>query len=381
MFAQAKYHNRFNEKFSLQAIGKFDYSWSKYQDFHSRHENGVQTDVYTQREYYISTVGLYKPMDYLSFSLAEDFFVNTLDATIPKCPFPERYTTLTNLSAQYSDPRLTLTASLLSTYAKEKVEMGESADDKKRLSPAASVSYRLLDDNTLRIRASYKDGFRLPTFNDLYYDRFGDKNLKPEKASQYNLGLTWSGASDKLSLEYASITADGYFNRVKDKIVAIPTMFIWKMMNMGTVNIGGVDLSISSRFRITQVINMGVDGNYSYQHAVDKSDRSSKSFNNQIPYTPRHTGNVSLSIENPWVNLSWTINMVGERYSLAENIKSNMIERYAEQQISANRSFSVGKVLMRLQAEVLNLTNKQYEVIKYYPMPGRSFRASVRMTY
>jgi outer membrane cobalamin receptor len=126
---------------------------------------------------------------------------------------------------------------------------------------------------------------------------------------------------------------------------------------------------------------MGVDGNYSYQHAVDKSDKSSKSFNNQIPYTPRHTGNVLLSIENHFVNLSWTINMVGERYSLAENIKSNLIERYAEQQISANRSFSVGKVLLRLQAEVLNLTNKQYEVIKYYPMPGRSFRASVRMTY
>ena len=29
---------------------------------------------------------------------------------------------------------------------------------------------------------------------------------------------------------------------------------------------------------------------------------------------------------------------------------------------------------LRLQAEVINLTDKQYDVIKYYPMPGRSWR-------
>ena len=40
-------------------------------------------------------------------------------------------------------------------------------------------------------------------------------------------------------LRHFSISADGYYNTVKDKIVALPTMYVWKMMNMGEVDIKG----------------------------------------------------------------------------------------------------------------------------------------------
>ena len=131
---------------------------------------------------------LYQPSRTISVSLAEDVFANTLDATTPKCPFPTRYTSLTALAAQYKDERLTVTASLLGTYLTEKLEIGEAAADRKRLSPALSASWRILKDYNLRLRASFKDAFRVPTFNDLYYDRIGNKELKSENAPQYNLG-------------------------------------------------------------------------------------------------------------------------------------------------------------------------------------------------
>lgn len=380
-FAQAKYTNRLSEKLRIQALGKFDYSHTRHRDYHNRFENGVQTDVYTQREYYISTVAYYQPVERLSFSLAEDFFVNTLDATIPNCPFPERYTSLTSLSAQYSTSRLTATGSLLGTYSKEHLRIGESAPDKKRISPAVSLSYRLFADQNIRVRASYKENFRLPTFNDLYYDRFGNKDLKPEKATQYNLGATWSGDLEQINADYLSLTVDGYYNRVKDKIVAIPTMFIWKMMNMGKVAIGGVDVNFSSRFNILSEMALMVEASYTYQHAVDRTKKGSKIYGDQIPYTPRHSGNVALSWENPWVNVAWSVNAVGKRYSLPENIELNLIKKYTDQQIAVNRSFGWNKMNFRVQAEVLNLMNKQYDVIRYYPMPGRSFRASLMITY
>lgn len=380
-FLQARYVNRINDKFSFKGQGKFDYAWTHYRDYHSRYPDGQQTDVYTQREYYASGALLYTPSPFLSFSMAEDVFVNTLDATIPNCPYPTRYSSLTALSAQYKNTRLTATASLLGTFVTEELETGDASADRKRLSPAVSLSYRILKNQNLRVRISFKDIFRLPTFNDLYYDRFGNKALKPEKAAQYNAGLTWSDALPGLGMEYVSLTVDGYYNRVKDKIVAIPTMFIWKMMNLGIVEIKGIDANISARFPLPFHLSVQLDGTYTWQQAVDRTEKGSKIYGHQIPYTPEHTGTTAVSLESPWVNLSWMMTAVGNRYALPQNIETNLIESYIEQQVSANRTFTLGKYSLRLQAEVMNPGNVTYDVIRYYPMPGRSFRASVRFIY
>ena len=132
-FAQARYENRITEKFALQAQAKYNYSWMRHLDVDNKYESGRQDDRYTQKEYYLSVSGLYSLTDHLSFSLAEDYFINTLDNTIPECPFPKRYTSLTALAAQYKDTRLTATASLLGTYITEKVERGDKPSDRKRL--------------------------------------------------------------------------------------------------------------------------------------------------------------------------------------------------------------------------------------------------------
>ena len=118
-FAQARYENRITEKFALQAQAKYNYSWMRHLDVDNKYESGRQDDRYTQKEYYLSVSGLYSLTDHLLFSLAEDYFINTLDNTIPECPFPKRYTSLTALAAQYKDTRLTATASLLGTYNRE----------------------------------------------------------------------------------------------------------------------------------------------------------------------------------------------------------------------------------------------------------------------
>ena len=128
------------------------------------------------------------------------------------------------------------------------MELGEIPDDNMRLSPAVSLSWRPFSESTLRIRASYKDIFRVPTFTDLYYLRMGNTNLKPEETSQYNVGVTWSSSCGD-RLRHFSISADGYYNTVKDKIVSLPTMYVWKMMNMGEVDIKGGDVYLSTQFR------------------------------------------------------------------------------------------------------------------------------------
>jgi outer membrane cobalamin receptor len=380
-FLQSLYEKRLSNHVTLKTQGKFDYAWTHYRDFHSKYVGGQQTDAYTQREYYGSAAMRYAEGESLAVVMAEDVFFSSLEATTPLCAFPERLASLTALAGQFRKSRFTATASLLATYMTEHVRRGEAAADRRRLSPAISVSYRCLPEHNLHVRASFKDIFRVPTFNDLYYDRVGYKDLNDEKASQYNIGLTWSGSYGWL--DYASLTADGYYNRVTDKIVAMPTMFIWKMMNMGVVEIKGVDVNVSARLggKTPTAAYLQVDGSYTLQQAVDITRKDSKTYGHQLPYTPRHSATLSVAFAHPWANVSWLLTAVGERYSLPQNIDANRMKGYAEHQIAIHRSFPLRQGSLRLQAEVVNLGNVAYDVVAYYPMPGRSFRASIRYSY
>lgn len=379
-FVQGYYKKQLSSHFALQAQGKFNYSWNKYVDINNNYESGKQEDRHTQREYYFSAGGLYTPLKFLSFSLTTDFSVNTLKNNLPDCPFPTRYTSLSVFAAQYKDSRWTATASLLGTYITENVETGTKPDDRKRLSPALSLSWRVLEEQNIRLRASFKDIFRVPTFNDLYYLRVGNTSLKPERATQYNLGLTWSGQPSSW-LSYLNVTADGYYNRVRDKIVALPTLYIWKMMNFGEVSIGGIDANVSAEITCSSAIRLLLQGNYTWQRAIDITDETAKNYKDQIPYTPRHAGSASVSLLNKWVNLSYLLTCAGDRYALPQNIADNRIDRYVEQTISVNREFQLGNCQLRLQGEILNIGNINYEIIKYYPMPGRSFRILVACNF
>lgn len=379
-FTQLHYENEWFDRLKFQANAKYNYSFSKYRDISNKYSGGKQEDLNTQNEYYGSAGILYTPCSYVSFSLNTDIARNTLVNNFVNAPTPKRWTSLTAFAAQYKSPVLTATASLLSTYITDKVENGDRPADKKRLSPAVSISWRPFQEQSFRIRASYKDIFRVPTFTDLYYLRMGNVNLKPEKATQYNIGFTWN---DEISpfIRLLSVSVDGYYNKVSDKIVAIPNMYIWKMMNMGEVEIKGIDVNLSTNIPLYKTFSLLLLSAYSYQDAIDVTDPEEKNYKNQIPYTPRHSGSVSASLENPWVNVTYTLVAAGDRYALPQNIEANQIDSYLEHSLSVNRSFALKKCMFKVQGDILNLTDKTYDIIQYYPMPGRSWRFSLSITY
>src|SRR5690606_551514 len=136
----------------------------------------------------------------------------------------------------------------------------------------------------------YKDIFRNPTFNDLYYTRIGKRDLKPEYTKQYNLGITYSKTYTG-RVQFLTLTADAYYNEVKDKIIAIPNkdLVTWSMVNLGSVDIRGLDLSMRTAVSLNEDYTFNLAGNYTFQKAVDVTDPSSSYYLNQIPYTPEHT--------------------------------------------------------------------------------------------
>ena len=182
-------------------------------------------------------------------------------------------------------------------------------------------------------------------------------------------------------LDEVSLQADGYYNKVKDKIVAIPTLFVWKMMNLGEVDILGMDVNIGAALSFGVGMRMMLSGSWSYQYAVDVTSSADKNYRHQIPYTPRNSGSLSVSFLNKWVDVGYLMNGVGERYALPQNTESNRIAGYVEHSASLSRRFEVRKCTVALQLECQNFTDVQYEVIQYYPMPARSYRITVKVNF
>ena len=239
------------------------------------------------------------------------------------------------------------------------------------MSPCVSVTYRLLPNESLHLRAMWKNTFRMPAFNDLYYLRIGNSGLRPEKATEYNLGLTWSGRPFQ-AVKYVSATVDAYYNDVTDKIVAFPSTYVWKMANFGKVKIKGIDVTLATEVPIYHKVSAILTGAYTFQESLDKLEASA-SYNRQLPYTPKHSGNASLLIRNPWVNLGYSVLFQGERWSSSQQTALYKLKAYSEHTLTLSRELRFKSCQLNLSGSIHNLFDKQYEIVKYYPMPGRSF--------
>ena len=130
---------------------------------------------------------------------------------------------------------------------------------------------------------------------------------------------------------------------------------------------------------MTTDFSIHADANFSYQYAVDITNPEAKNYRHQIPYTPRYCGNIILSADTPWFRATYTFSGVGKRFALAQNIESNLIRGYSDHCIG--RSFDLRQVKLRASLDALNLGGRNYEIIRGYPMSGRSFRLTIKITY
>ncbi|GAB6121366.1 TonB-dependent receptor plug domain-containing protein [Dysgonomonas termitidis] len=373
-FTQMMYNTTFSPKLKFRSQAKYDYTFTRYviEELSDR-----KTNRYKQHEIYLSNALLYTINNNFSASLAEDLSYNTLNndmATFAdNLPYPKRYNSLTGIAAKYDIKQFTATASLLATYISEEVKNNSDNNTYKRLTPTISASYQPFDATNLRFRVSYKELFRVPTFTELYYSSIS-KKLNPELARQFNMGATWVGSISDV-LNYVNASLDVYYNNVRDKIIIIPYPFMASSTNLGKVRIKGMDLKLATNISLCDKMDVDISGSYSYMEALDMTDpNNSKTYKNQIQYTPKHSGAITVGFNNPWVNFSYSVVAANKRYFNIQNIKDNRIDGYSDHSISLYKKLRIKGYDCYLQGNLLNIWNENYDIIAYYPMPGRSFK-------
>ena len=376
-FGQLQYKAVLGHSLSLRADAKFNWAMSKYRD--AAYKGGVNDADYWQREAYASACVLYAPTDLWALDYSIDYSFNNLNSSLSTDTKPLRHTVLQSLTAKYKTKRITMIARLLGSLYFNDAQLGNSAHNMRRLSPSLSVSYRPFLAHDFHIRASYKDIFRAPTFNESYFFHYGSTDLQPEKTDQYNIGATWNGKPWHRA--EATVTVDGYLNHVRDKIVAVPyNMFVWTNINVGKVEMLGLDATLSLTHRFNQRHSLVVSGSYSYQQAENKTNSESPNYGKQIAYVPLHSGSASVGYRNPWVDIVLHATATSMRYGNNEHYTGTDIEDYQDLGLALSHSFPVGKSRLDLRLDLKNLLDKQYEIVRMYPMPGRSWQATMKFT-
>ena len=378
-FLQGHYERNFANILSLQLNAKYNYSFTHYLDPMYLGSEGKDENRYSQNEYYLSGAVIYRPISGLSFNLSQDGIINTLSADLDNFTSPTRYTSLTAVAGKYVNNWVMATASVLMTATKDVMADHSKGLQRFKASPYASLSFKPFSNTDFRIRFFYKNIFRLPTFNDLYYGKVGNRDLLPETTNQYNIGLTFQRSITEY-IPMLALSCDIYHNDVRNKIVAYPTknIYTWTMLNYGRVSITGLDFTGDIEIAPCKEVQITLGATYTYNRALNVTDPADRDYRHQIPYTPRISGSGKAGIKTPWFTLNYSLVWSGHRYAVNQNYAENRVEGYFDHSLSASHEFSLRHDhKLGINLECLNLTNINYCVVRYFPMPGRSWRGTI----
>ncbi len=240
------------------------------------------------------------------------------------------------------------------------------------------ANYELWKDH-LWIKGNVSNKYRLPGFNDRYWQPGGNPDLMPEQGWSTDLGteihlLTSADKSRKLNLEI-----NVFSGRINNWIQWSPGPGYWSPVNFKNVWNRGMELDAYLQRRAGD-FDFLFRVNYSLTYSTVEEAENTQLLNKQLRYTPKNvvSSSVGLSYLSFYSNLDFRFS--GKRYTTEDNDPFYVLDPYYTLDLTLgykSRKFLRGS---SLQLKVRNLTNEMFQVIRSYPMPGRAWYLSLIFT-
>ena len=384
-FLQGGWETSLSEQWQLRIGGKYARDYCKYLQDPTKNAAVMKVNnKYWQSEAYLYAAAAWRPSQWLGASFSIDARRNGFSSwseTLAAASIPEAERLTGLAAAQLAiSPGLGwhIHTSLLASHFKDRTSAGDAWSSRTKWTPTVILSYEGL--SWLKLRSLYKEIFRAPTFNDLYYTIGGRASLSPEYTRQLDFG-----ADVSLPLPEGSfrLSADVYGASVTDKIVAIPaaSQFRWSVINYGKVRARGADVSAAASAKINNM-DIGLRATYSYEDARDRTDRASDWYDGRIAYSPTHSGSAVASIATGGLTASVSWIYTGKRYRNSANIKENELKPWYTTDLSfAWKGIAVSRAFGSIGIDINNLFDQDYEVVTRYPMPGRHILIKLTIEY
>ena len=236
--------------------------------------------------------------------------------------------------------------------------------------------------NGLSIKSSYSGQFRVPSFNDRYWQPGGNRHLLPESGYTADIGLMHQISTD--TDNQLTIEVNAYNSRINNMIQWVPSESAswWKPENRKEVRVRGLESSVASVGKLGGYsYNLGMSYNFVNSLITGTYSGSSSDEGNQLMYVPLHTGSVRAGFSSLDGFFGFTGNYTGNRYITNDNNPVYMMPFFMVFNSYAGYRIRMGDLSGQLQLRVMNLFNTRYQVIRSYPMPGRTFHLSFSVDY
>ena len=208
------------------------------------------------------------------------------------------------------------------------------------------------------VKANLSRNFRIPTFNDLYWQPGGNPDLKPESSHQFEIGNIFT-------YKHFTVKESIYYIKIKDLIRWVPGQGDnWSPENTNRVETYGSE-TILSWFANFGKSKLFINGTYAY--TISNNLETAK----QLFFVPFHkaTAAISYSFNQFSVNYQQLYN--GFVYTRSDNDPNEIINAYWVSNIAIDYDFRCTKSF-KLGFQVLNLWNKKYQSLEDRPLPSRN---------
>ena len=228
-------------------------------------------------------------------------------------------------------------------------------------------------------KMNFSRNFRVPTFNDLFWIGLGNENLQPESSWNEEIGLVYKSYQLERKVT-GNIEITAFSSQVDNWILWVPEGVIFRPENIQKVWARGLEIDGGVDFKLNQLI-LGFNGGYSYTRSTNEIQQGANdaSYQKQLIYIPEHRFFINSTIGYKTFVFSYNHNYTGLQYVSSDNLES--IPAYGLGNVSIQKTFVLFKQKLTTQFEVLNIWNVDYQSNQYYPMPGRSYKFSIVMSF
>ncbi len=238
-----------------------------------------------------------------------------------------------------------------------------------------AVSLVLLPDKQLSVKANVARHTRYPSLNDLYWMPGGNQNLEPEQGWMEELGVAYQTKSFT-----AEVTA--FNSYIENWILWSPTnKGYWSPQNIKEVNNYGLETSLKYDYQINSNLNFRINGNYTFTKSINKkvTSETDASLNKQLIYVPLHNASGGLTfIYKKWM-IGGNTNFTSDRFINTDN--TTYLPYYHLVNAFVAKDFTLNKHNLTAKFQVNNITNVEYYVIAYRPMPPTNFMITIRYNF
>ncbi len=239
------------------------------------------------------------------------------------------------------------------------------------------IRYKATDKLILRSAASSK--FRKPTFNEKYWVPGGNPQLNPEKGWGGEVSAEWDIIKGKDERSILKFMANAYFQNIENWIQ-------WVLRDSLTpveykkVHAWGFEDRINFDFPAGQFqINGFIAYIFSRSVIVETYDHNALYSGKQLMYIPKHSSKANIMASFDGITLGAGLTYTGSRETIETENPFLRLEPYTLFDVVAGINRKLFGMNISFYGHIDNILNTQYEVIRSYPMPGRSFHLALTL--